>query len=141
MNTTALAKAKRKLRNRDMNIEVRQLVDPETCELIGALVPAHPVDQLSLRERKFGTGLLLRATLRQDRNPMLYRKAHVLSGWLADNVEMFTGLSQQDALKKLQEESGIGCEAVECDLPGIGRLARTETESLNLVDMDEGRWN
>lgn len=141
MNTTALAKAKKKLRTRDVNLEVRKLVDPETGELIGALVPAHPVDQRSLRERKFGTGRLLRATLRQDRNPMFYRKAHVLSGWLADNVELFSGLSQHDALKKLQEESGIGCEAVEYDLPGIGKLTRTEAESLNFADMDEGRWN
>lgn len=141
MNTTALAKAKKKLRTRDVNLEVRKLMDPDTGEMIGALVPAHPVDQRSLRERKFGTGRLLRATLRQDRNPKFYRKAHVLAGWLADNVEAFTGLSQHDALKKLQEESGIGCEAVEYDLPGIGKLTRTEAESLNFADMDEGRWN
>lgn len=72
---------------------------------------------------------------------MFYRKAHVLSGWLADNVEAFSGLSQHDALKKLQELSGIGVESVEYDLPGIGKLTRTEAESLNFADMDEGRFN
>lgn len=36
---------------------------------------------------------------------------------------------------------GIGCEAVEYDLPGIGKLTRTEAESLNFADMDEGRWD
>lgn len=50
-----------------------------------ASVPAHVVDQRSIRERKFGTGRLLRATLPQDRTPVFYRKTHVLSGWLADH--------------------------------------------------------
>lgn len=138
---TAISKAKKKLRTRAINVVVMKVVLPETGELIGALVPAHPVDRRSMRERKFNTGKLLRATIRQDRNPYFYRKAHVLSGWLADNVEEFSGLSQHDALKRLQERSGIGCETVEYDLPGIGKLTRTEPESLNFFDMDEGRFN
>lgn len=139
--TTALAKATKKLRDRDVRFTVMRVMMPDTGELIGALVPSHPVDQRSLKERKYNVGKQLRATLRQDRNPKFYRKAHVLAGWLADNVEAFAGLSQHDALKKLQELSGIGCEAVEYDLPGIGKLTRTEAESLNFADMDEGRFN
>lgn len=139
--TSATQRAKRKLRDRDVRFTVARMVDPETGELIGCLRPTHPIDQRSMRERRFTVGKELRATLRQDRNPMFYRKAHVLSGWLADNVEAFAGLSQHDALKKLQELSGIGCEAVEYDLPGIGKLTRTEAESLNFADMDEGRFN
>lgn len=139
--TTALQKAKKKLRDRDVRFVVARMVDPETGEMVGCLRPSHPVDIRSMRERKFTVGKELRATLRQDRNPMFYRKAHVLAGWLADNVEAFAGLGQHDALKKLQEHSGIGCEAVEYDLPGIGKLTRTEAESLNFADMDEGRFN
>lgn len=138
--TTALQKAKKKLRDRDVRFVVARMVDPETGEMVGCLRPSHPVDIRSMRERKFTVGKELRATLRQDRNPMFYRKAHVLAGWLADNVEGFAGLGQHDALKKLQEQSGIGCEAVEYDLPGIGKLTRTEAESLNFSDMDEGRF-
>ncbi len=139
--TTALQKAKKKLRDRDVRFVVARMVDPETGEMVGCLRPSHPVDIRSMRERRFTVGKELRATLRQDRNPMFYRKAHVLAGWLADNVEAFSGLGQHDALKKLQELSGIGCEAVEYDLPGIGKLTRTEAESLNFADMDEGRFN
>jgi hypothetical protein len=139
--TTALQKARAKLRSRDIRVTVMKLVDPATGEEIGALVPDHPIDRRSMRERKFNVGKQLRATLRQDRNPLFYRKAHVLSGWLADNVEAFSGLSQHDALKKLQELSGIGCETVEYDLPGVGKLTRTEAESLNFADVDEGRFN
>lgn len=139
--TTATQKAKRKLRDRDVRVTVARMIDPETREMVGCLRPTHPIDSRSMRERRFTVGKELRATLRQDRNPMFYRKAHVLSGWLADNVEAFSGLSQHDALKKLQELSGIGVESVEYDLPGIGKLTRTEAESLNFADMDEGRFN
>lgn len=139
--TTATQKAKRKLRDRDVRVTVARMIDPETGEMVGCLRPTHPIDSRSMRERRFTVGKELRATLRQDRNPMFYRKAHVLSGWLADNVEAFAGLSQHDALKKLQELSGIGVESVEYDLPGIGKLTRTEAESLNFADMDEGRFN
>ena len=139
--TTATQKAKRKLRDRDVRVTVMRMVDPDSGEMVGCLRPTHPIDIRSMRERRFTVGKELRATLRQDRNPMFYRKAHVLSGWLADNVEAFSGLSQHDALKKLQELSGIGVESVEYDLPGIGKLTRTEAESLNFADMDEGRFN
>lgn len=139
--TTATQKAKRKLRDRDVRVTVARMIDPETGEMVGCLRPTHPIDSRSMRERRFTVGKELRATLRQDRNPMFYRKAHVLSGWLADNVEAFSGLSQHDALKKLQELSGIGVESVEYDLLGIGKLTRTEAESLNFADMDEGRFN
>lgn len=139
--TTATQKAKRKLRDRDVRVTVARMIDPDTGEMVGCLRPTHPIDSRSMRERRFTVGKELRATLRQDRNPMFYRKAHVLSGWLADNVEAFSGLSQHDALKKLQELSGIGVESVEYDLPGIGKLTRTEAESLNFADMDEGRFN
>lgn len=139
--TTALSKAKAKLRQRDVYVTVMRVVIPETGEEVGALVPDHPIDRRSMRERKFTVGKQLRATLRQSRNPKFYRKAHVLAGWLAENVERFQGLSQHDALKKLQEFSGIGCESVEYDIPGVGKLTRTEAESLNFDDMDEGRFN
>lgn len=145
--TTALAKARAKLRSRDIRVTVVKALiigsdgKPMTGEIVGALVPDHPIDRRSMKERKFHTGKMLRATLRQDRNPMFYRKAHVLGGWLADNVDAFAGLDMHAALKRLQELSGIGCETVEYDIPGVGKLTRTEAQSLNFSDMDEGEFN
>lgn len=138
--TTAAEKRRRKIRDRDVSFTVQRVVLPDTGEVIGALVPTHPIDRRSMRERKYTIGTQLCATLRKDRNPYFYRKAHVLAGWLADNVEAFAGLSMHDALKRLQELSGVGCESVEYELPGIGKLTRTEAESLNFRDMDEGRF-
>lgn len=138
---SAAAKARAKLRSRDIRVTVMKLMHPETGELIGALVPDHPIDRRSMKERKFHVGKQLRATLRQDRNPMFWRKAHVLGGWLADNVEDYSGLGMHRALKKLQEDSGIGCETVEYDIPNVGKLTRREAQSLNFSDMDEGEFN
>ena len=138
--TTPFAKAKAKLRSRDIRMTVMRVMIPETGEVIGALVPDHPIDRRIMRERKFTVGKQLRASLRQDRNPMFYRKAHVLAAWLADHIEEFSGLATHDALKKLQERSGIGCEEVTYDIIGLGKIMRTEAESLNFFDMEEGRF-
>lgn len=141
MTQTAAQKARAKLRSRDIRMTVMKLVNPETGELIGALVPDHPIDRRSMKERKMFAGKSVRATLRQDRNPMFWRKAHVLGGWLADNVEAFSGCDMHSAIKRLQELSGVGCETVEYDLPGVGKLTRTEAQSLNFSDMDEGEFS
>lgn len=139
---SATAKARAKLRSRDIRVTVMKLVNPETGELIGALVPDHPIDRRSMRERKFFTGKQLRATLREDRNPGFWRKAHVLGGWLADNVEGFAGLDMHQALKKLQEKSRVGVEVESFEVPEIGlQGTRTVAQSLNFSDMDEGEFN
>lgn len=145
---TAAAKqvtaAKRKRASRPIFFEVMRVVLLETGEEVGALVPLTKWDRRSMRERKFTIGSEWRGDLKRARNPGFYRKAHVLGAWLADHVEGFEGLSQHDALKRLQELSGIGCtlESFHADMPGGGSLEfkRAVAESLNFEDMDEGRW-
>lgn len=132
------AKRRAKLRSRDIRMTVMRVVLPETGEVIGALVPDHDIDRRSMKERKLYVGKMVRATLREDRNPMFWRKAHVLGGWLANNVEMFEGLDMHVALKRLQEKSGIGVEVEEFQVPEIGlKGTRTVAASLNFSDMDE----
>ena len=139
----ALQKAKAKLRRRSIHVTVMRVMIPETGELVGALVPDHPIDRRAMRERKFNVGKQLRAELKQSRNSGFYRKAHVLAGWLTDNVEGrgFEGLGLHDGLKHLQTESGIGCVTEQFEIPGLGVCSRTIAESLNFDEMDEGRWN
>lgn len=139
--TTALHKAKRKLRSRPVYFTVMRVVIPETGEEVGALVPDHEIDRRSMRERKYTTGTQLRADLKESRNVGFFRKAHVLGGWLADNVEAFSGLSHHDAVIRMQELSGIGVEQEEFDIPGFGRGTRTVAEKLDFESMDEGRFN
>lgn len=132
------AKRRAKLRSRDIRMTVMRVVLPETGEVIGALVPDHDIDRRSMKERKLYVGKMVRATLREDRNPMFWRKAHVLGGWLANNVEQFEGLDMHAALKRLQEKSGIGVEVEEFEAPEIGlKMTRTVAASLNFSEMDE----
>jgi hypothetical protein len=138
--TTALKKARAKLMRRPVGLTIAWVILEETGERIGALIPSHPIDRRSLKERKFGIGTQLRAELRRDRNPKFWNKAHVLGGWLADNVEAFHGLGLHDALKKLQEKSGVGCTIEEFDIPGFGKGTRTVAASLNFSDTDEGEF-
>jgi hypothetical protein len=143
--TTALQKARAKLRSRDIRVTVMKVMIPDTGEIVGALVPDHPIDRRSMRERKFNTGKMLRATLRQDRNPAFWRKAHVLGGWLADNVDTFSGCDMHSAIKRLQENSGIGCDdedfSIDLGSLGVHKGTRTVARPLNFDDLDEGEFN
>lgn len=141
---SAVAKPKKRAR-RSIYFDVRQLMDPETGEVLKCIVPSTYWDRRAMNERRFSVGTLLRGELVRSRNVKFFRKAHVLGAWLADNVEGFEGLAQHDAVKKLQELSGIGCseEQFSMDLgPQLGTVTGTRkvAESLNFEDMDEGRW-
>lgn len=142
--SSSLKKAKAKLRRRPIQLTVMRLMVPETGELVPAFVPSHPIDRRIARERKFHVGMQLRGELKQSRNPGFYRLAHVLGAFLADHFEEFEGLNAHDALKRLQELSGVGVEEEEftIDLGSLGthRGKRTVAESLNFDDMDEGRF-
>lgn len=136
-------RARAKLLRRPIGVTIqRALLIDESGEVlpnpVGVLVPNFEIDRRSLRERKFAIGTQLRAELHRDRNPGFWRKAHVLGGWLADNVEEFHGLGMHDALKRLQEKSGVGCISEEFDIPGFGKGTRTVAQSLNFSDMEEG---
>jgi hypothetical protein len=119
---------------------VAKVINPETGELVGALLPLTQWDSRAMRERKYHVGTQLRADLKKPRNIKFWGLAHRLGAFLADNVEGFEGLTQHGALKRLQEESNIGCIAETFDLGSLGKVTRTVAESLNFDDMDEGRW-
>lgn len=141
MNAAAAKKTKAKPQRRPIYMTVEKLVRPSTGELVGALVPSTQWDQRAMRERKLHVGIEVRAELKQKRNSKWWRLAHVLGAFLADNVEGFEGLAMHDAVKKLQEKSGIGCIEESFDLGNLGVVKRIVAESLNFDDMDEGRWS
>lgn len=137
----ASAKRRPKAPARPIYLRVKKLVDPDTGELMGALVPLTKWDQRAMRERKLHVGAEVRAELKRKRNVKWWRLAHILGAFLADHVEGFEGLAMHDALKKLQELSGIGCIEETFDLGAVGIVKRRVAESLNFDDMDEGRWS
>ena len=115
MTATYAERKKAKRARRPIYMVVKRLADPATGEEVGALVPAHPIDQRLMKERKFSVNREVRAELKQPRNPGFHRLAHAIGNLLVDNVEKFRGMGGHDALKAVQLESGVCCEMIEMD--------------------------
>lgn len=141
MSATTYAERKAAKRaRRPIYLTVQRLVDPRTGEEIGALVPAHPIDQRLLRERRFAVDREVRAELKQPRNVAFHRLAHALGHLLVDNVEAFRDLSAHEALKRVQRESGVCCEPFEIDLGPLGKVQAMQARSLAFDEMAEDEF-
>jgi hypothetical protein len=116
---------------------------PETILLRvakGALVPDDDLAVARLRARGFRTGDVVTATLRKPRDVRQHRKAHALGALLADNIDQFAGMNSHAVLKRLQLESGAGCESVAIYVPGVGMCEHRQALSLSFENMDEGQF-
>lgn len=139
--TTAAEKRAAKRARRPVYLVVRKLMDPDTGEVIGALVPAHPIDQRLLKERKFHVKREVRAELKQPRNAAFHRLAHAVGHLLVDNVEEFRDLTSHEALKRLQREAGVCCEPFEIDLgPVLGKVTAMQARSLAFDELEEDEF-
>lgn len=138
--TAAAKKIRAKRARRPIYLTVKKLIDPDTGELVGALVPAHNVDARLLRERKYRTGREVRAELKQAQEGWQHRLIHKIGHLVVDNVESWEQLDAHDAVKRLQRESGICCEEMEIDVLGFGRLMVKQPESLSFDEMAQGRF-
>ena len=125
---------------RPIHVRVEKLVNPQTGEVVGALVPLDEIAARSMRERGFTIGSEWKGEFKQVRDIRLWRRAHALGGWLADNHEMFVGLGQHEALKWLQSKSGIGCNSVRYKIPGFATIVRHEPLTLAFDRMEEGQF-
>lgn len=139
--TTLAERKKAKRARRPIYLVVRKVADVETGEVMGALVPAHPIDRRLMKERRFHVNREVRAELKQPRNPGFHRLAHAVGNLLVDNVEKFRGKSGHDALKEIQRESGVCCEPIEIDLgPVIGKVQANVARSIAFDEMDEAEF-
>lgn len=137
---TAAEKKAAKRARRPIYMVVRRLVDPATGESIGALVPAHPIDQRLMKERRFHVDREVRAELKQPRNPAFHRLAHAIGHLLVDNVDGFETLTAHDALKRVQRESGTCCETMEIDLGSLGKVPVSVPRSIAFDEMPEDEF-
>lgn len=138
--TEAAKKIRRKRATRPIYLLVRRLCDPKTGEEFGCLVPANEIDARLLRERKFHMGKEVRAELKQPRAAWQHRLIHKIGMLMVDNVEGWEQLGAHDAVKRLQRESGICCEDMEIDLPGVGKIIIKQAESLDFDSMEQDRF-
>lgn len=106
----------------------------------GALVPASELAKLSLRQKGYKVGDFVSAELRQSRNPGFHRLAHGLGALLAENLDTFDGYDAHRVLKRLQWESGVGCEEMAVNVPNVGLMNVRIPLSLSFDSMDQGEF-
>lgn len=127
--STAAERNKARRARRPIYVTVRRLVDPATGEELGALVPASPMDQRLMRERKYAVGAEIRAELKQPRNSAFHRLAHAIGVLLVENVEEFQNIDSHAALKAVQAKSGVCCDP-EKFVIDLGQFGRHEVERM-----------
>jgi len=137
--STAVEKLRAKRARRPVYLMVEQLVRPSTGEVVGAFVPAHPIDQRLCKERKFHKGREVRAELKQPRNVAFHRLAHAVGHLLVDSVAGFESMTAHDALKRIQREAGVCCEMVEFDVGGQ-KIPAQIARSLSFDEMAEDEF-
>ncbi len=98
------------LKDRPVYFVVRQMVDRDTGEMVGCLVPQSWSDQHILRQRKYRTGDVIRATLNHPRNSKFHRLMHQLGTVVKNNVDAFSHLDSHAVVKQLQREAGVCCD-------------------------------
>lgn len=122
---------------RPVYMECRRLMDPQTGEIIGALVPASDIDRVLMRQRRVSIGKGYRVAIQQARNSRFHRLVHALGALVAENVEAFAGMDSHAAIKRLQRETGLFCEEQECELGDFGKIVVKVAQSLSFDAMDE----
>ena len=102
----------------------------------GCLTPADGLAASRLRARHYAMGDVVFASIRKPRSPGYHRLAHQLAALLRDNVDEFGEMDAHKVLKRLQLESGIGCEEVAFRL-GDQLVIQRIPLSLSFESMDE----
>lgn len=137
MTTEAAKKIRAKRARRPVYAVVERLVVLETGEERLAILAAHPIDRKLMHERGYRRGDELRLEIKKPRNVKFHRLAHAVGALLVDNVEAFRHLGSHDALKQVQREAGVCCEAMELDLgPVLGKVPVQVPRSIAFDEMD-----
>ena len=106
----------------------------------GGMEPADGYTRKRLREKGYHIGDVLFARLTKPRNPGFHRLAHKFGQLVADNIDDFHGMEAHRVLKRLQWESGIGCEEMGVKVPRVGFATIRIPLSLSFASMDEGEF-
>ena len=106
----------------------------------GGFQPADNLAYAKLKARNYHTDDLVFAELKKPRNPKFHRMAHGLGALMQDNIEGFDHLDAHRVLKRLQLESGVGCEEMAYSLPNGETVLHSIPISLSYESMDQGEF-
>lgn len=107
----------------------------------GGFDVADTITLARLRSRSYSIGDLVFAEFRKPRNPKFHNFAHAFGLLCAENLDAFEGMDAHTVLKRLQVESGVGCDELAIKAPGLGMLMHRIPRSLSFESMDEGEFH
>ena len=108
----------------------------------GALVPASAWCQEQLKARKYSINDTVFATITKPRNPAFNRLVHGgFARLVVENIDAFGHLSPHDALKRIQIEADIGCDAIGINFPGVGPTTYRVPRSVSFESMSEEEFS
>ena len=105
----------------------------------GALWPADGIARSRLNAKGIKRGDLVFIELKKPRNPGFHRLAHALGKMVAESIDVFEGYTAHRVLKRLQMESGVGCEEIAYLLQGQMVVQRVPL-SISYESMDESEF-
>jgi hypothetical protein len=135
--TASADKIRAKRARRPIYLTCMRVAVLETGEERLAWVASHPIDARLMKERGWRAGDEARGELKKSRNVKFHRLAHAVGNLLVDNVEEFRALNGHDALKQVQQRSGVCCEPIEIDLGALGKVQAQIARSIAFDEMDE----
>lgn len=106
----------------------------------GGFRPADSLAYGKLKARDYHIGDIVFAEIKKPRNPKFHRLAHGLGSLIQQNVDGFENLDAHQVLKRLQIESGVGCEEIAYFIPEYGTIIQKVPTSLSFESMDEGEF-
>lgn len=103
----------------------------------GGLQPADQYSTERLRAKNYKIGEIVSVEVVKCRNPGFHRLAHQIGALVAQNIEGFEGMPAHMVLKRLQIESGLECDEMAIEMPGIGGVLQRIPRSLSFDSMDD----
>jgi hypothetical protein len=88
----------------------------------GALVPATEHDSERLRKQDLRIGQTVFAEIDTERHPKDLKRIHRLGQIVCENIDQFAHLDAHQAIKKLQAESGVGCDFMQVSVTSLRKI-------------------
>jgi len=109
----------------------------QLCVGKGCFLP--PDDETKEKLRRYGlrVGEMVNVKISKPRNPKFNRMVHRLGRMCVENLDGFEGLDGHQAIKRLQYESGAGCEEIHAHVPEVGDAVVRFPKSLSFSEMDD----
>lgn len=119
-------------------VDIREMIDPVTGEMVGCLVPAGQTDRDILRRKKCRVGMRIRTTVSKERSYGQHKYAHRLGQLFEQAIEKFAGKDPHVIVKELQVEADAFCDHEKLQIPGYdGFLIRKVARSIAYDEMEE----